>query len=117
MICENVQAHKENTMPALGREILAYINENFCDPGLYITMAATHFNISPSTLQKLVKQCTGQTFLSYVEKLRIDKACGLLSSSFDSITMIARACGFSNTTTFYRSFRRLYGFPPSRLQR
>ena len=117
MICESVKAHKENTMPALGREILAYINENFCDPGLYITMAATHFNISPSTLQKLVKQCTGQTFLSYLEKLRIDKACGLLSNSFDSITMIARACGFSNTTTFYRSFRRLYGFPPSRLQR
>jgi AraC-like DNA-binding protein len=117
LICENVQAHKENSMPALGREILAYINQNLCDPGLYIAMAANHFNISPSTLQKLVKQCTGQTFLNYVEKLRIDKACGLLSGSFDSITRIAQACGFSNTTTFYRSFRRLYGFPPSRLQR
>ena len=116
MICACLRAHKEKKMPALGRKVLAYINEHLYDPGLYITMAAEHFGISAPTLQKLVKWCTGQTFLNYVEKRRMEKAYELLTTSADSVAAIAQVCGFSNASTFSRSFKRIYGFPPSRLQ-
>jgi len=104
-------------MPPMGRDVLAFINQRFCDPNLYSTMVADHFKISSRTIQNLVKQCTGQTFLYYIEKLRLEKARELLSSSHDNMTQIAHACGFSNITTFYRSFKRVYGYPPGRLQR
>jgi AraC-like DNA-binding protein len=115
-ICESVRVHKEKDISALGRKVLAYINEHLYDPNLYITMVADHFNISAPTLQKLVKQCAGQTFQNYVEKGRLEHACELLLNSTDTITHIASACGFSNSTSFNRSFNRIYGFPPSRFK-
>jgi AraC-like DNA-binding protein len=115
-ICENVRLHKEKNISTLGREVLAYINEHLYDPRMYITMAADHFNISAPTLQKLVKQCTDQTFLNYVEKRRLSRASELLSGTGDNIAQIARTCGFSSAASFSRSFKRIYGFPPSRLQ-
>ena len=116
MICKKIRAYKEKNISSLGREVLEYINENLYNSALYITMVANHFNISAPTLQKLVKQCTSQTFLDYVEKCRMERACELLSNSNESVSSIAHSCGFSNAATFSRCFKRRYGFPPSRLQ-
>jgi AraC-like DNA-binding protein len=115
-ICESVRIHKEENISTLRRNVLAFINEHLYDPNMYITMAADHFKISAPTLQKLVKQCTGQTFLTYVEKNRLDRTCELLQGSTYTISQIAIRCGFSSGATFSRSFKRIYGFPPSRLQ-
>jgi AraC-like DNA-binding protein len=117
IICEAVRAHKEESVSAQGRELLAYINDHLYDPDLYITMAADHFGITAPTLQKLVKQCTGQTFQSYVEKCRMDKARELLSTSFDSIDKIAHACGFSSVNTFHVTFKRFYGSSPGSIRK
>jgi AraC-like DNA-binding protein len=115
-ICEYARAYKERDISTLGREVLCYINEHLYDPTLYITKVADHFRISAPTLQKQIKQSTGQTFLGYVEKRRLDRACDLLSNSRKSVTEIARACGFSHVSTFSRAFKQFYGFSPSRLQ-
>jgi AraC-like DNA-binding protein len=115
-ICEHIRAYKERDISILGREVLRYINEHLYDPTLYITKVADHFRISAPTLQKQIKQSTGQTFLGYVEKRRLDRACDLLSNSRKSVTEIARACGFSHVSTFSRAFKQFHGFPPSRLQ-
>jgi AraC-like DNA-binding protein len=115
-ICEYARAYKERDISVLGRELLRYINEHLYDPTLYITKVADHFKISAPTLQKQIKQSTGQTFLGYVEKRRLDRACDLLRNSRKSVTEIARACGFSHVSTFSRAFKQFYGFSPSRLQ-
>jgi AraC-like DNA-binding protein len=115
-ICEALRAHHEKNIPAPGREVLAYINEHLYNPALYITMAADHFGISAPTLQKLVKQCTGQTFLNYVEKRRLERACELLAGGRDNIVRIARSCGFSSANSFSRSFKRSYGLSPGKLR-
>ena len=115
-ICESVRVHREKGISAQDRKILAYINEHLYDPNMYITMVTDHFNISAPTLQKLVKECTGQTFQNYLEKCRLDRARELLLNSSDNISQIAAACGFSSRESFSRSFKNIYGFPPSRLQ-
>ena len=117
LICENIRVYREKSMPSHGHAVLTFINDHLYDPGLYIAMIASHFNITAPTLQKLVKQCTGQTFQNYVEKRRLDKACELLSKNAANLTEIAHACGFSSVITFSRSFKRIYGYPPSRAQR
>jgi AraC-like DNA-binding protein len=115
-LCEGIRAYKNKDLSDFGRELLDYINEHLYDPTLYITKAADHFSISAPTLQKQIRQSTGLTFLGYVEKSRLDRACDLLTNSRESVSEIAKTCGFSNTSTFSRAFKRVYGFSPSRLQ-
>jgi AraC-like DNA-binding protein len=79
-------------------------------------MAADHFSISPPTLQKMVKSITGQTFLVYVEKQRLRMAYEMLSGGDHTIQETAAECGFANANSFYKAFKRVYGYPPSNIR-
>lgn len=113
-ICECIHDSREKDISDFAREVLDYINEHLYDPNLYITEVSERFSISPPTLQKLVKQSSGQTFLVYVEKRRLAHAYELLVGRH-SIKETAGICGFSNASSFSRAFKRSYGFSPSRL--
>lgn len=115
-ICRSINANKEKNISTLGQKVLTYINDNLYNPNLYITMVSDYFKISAPTLQKLVKHYTGLTFQNYIEKNRLNRACELLQSSGGTVTQIALTCGFSSSTSFNRSFKRNYGFPPSQFQ-
>jgi AraC-like DNA-binding protein len=112
-ICERIRNQSQNSITRFGQEIIDYINKHLYDPELYITMISDHFNISPPTLQKLVKRISGQTFLVYVETQRLTKAYGMLQAGNRTIQEVAAQCGFSKTDSFYKAFKRTYGFPPS----
>jgi AraC-like DNA-binding protein len=115
-IADRIESHREKSINQFGRQVVAFINEHLYDPDLYITMVTDHFNISKPTLQKLVKNISDQTFLAYVEKHRLNKALEMLSTQSYSIAKIASSCGFSNTNSFYKAFKRNYGYPPSDIQ-
>jgi AraC-like DNA-binding protein len=104
--------NKEEKAIQFGRQILDYIGQNLYNPELYSTMVLDHFNISQPTLQKLVKQVSGHTYLSYVETRRLTKARELLAEGGYTIQEVSVQCGFSNTNSFYKAFKRFYGFPP-----
>ncbi|MDR1655486.1 MAG: AraC family transcriptional regulator [Treponema sp.] len=114
-IGEYIRNRKETAVTKFGSQILDYIDTHLYDPNLYITMVADHFTISPPTLQKMIKKTSGQTFFSYVEKHRLGKAHKMLSEGGYTIQEVARNCGFSNLNSFYKSFRRYYGFPPGEI--
>ena len=116
-ICKNIKAHKEKSISNLSRKILDYIDQHLYDSQLYITMVSEHFNISAPTLQKIIKGISGQTFLAYVEGYRLKKARELLTEGKYAIQKIALDCGFSNTNSFYKAFRRHFGFSPSKIQK
>ena len=108
-----IRQNKEESISQFGTQILDYINENLYNPDLYSAMIQDHFNISQPTLQKLIKQVSGHTYLSYVETHRMAKAKELLSEGVYTIQEVSVKCGFSNTNSFYKAFKRMYGFPPS----
>jgi YesN/AraC family two-component response regulator len=62
------------------REVLAYLKENFRDPGLTLQSAADRFYINPSYLSRAFKQDTGKTFVEYLTGLRVEEAARLLTS-------------------------------------
>jgi AraC-like DNA-binding protein len=114
-ICKIIRTRKEKSITQFGRQVLNYVSEHLYDPNLYINMISDHFNISAPTLQKLIKTISGQTFLVYVEKQRLSKAREMLNLGRYSIQEIASSCGFSNTNSFYKAFKRAYGFSPSKV--
>ncbi|MFQ6554273.1 helix-turn-helix domain-containing protein [Aestuariibius insulae] len=54
----------------------------------------------------------GLTPSAYINQIRIDHAAHLLRSDEASIEDIAAACGYDNTSYFYRLFRSQYGTTP-----
>ena len=54
----------------------------------------------------------GVTPTAYINQIRIEHAAHLLSSDDIQIERVAEACGFENTSYFYRLFRRQYGATP-----
>ena len=63
--------------------------------------------VSASTLSRAFKKRTGYYFADYVQQLRIKEAMTLLSESDESITKIALHVGFSGSSSFSRTFKKI----------
>jgi AraC-like DNA-binding protein len=112
-LCKAIGHFKAKEITDFGRQILDYIQEQLYNPELYITMVSDRFKVSPPTIQKLCKTFFGETFQVYVEKSRLEKAMTMLVTEKHTIVETAVLCGFANTNSFYKSWRRRYGSSPS----
>jgi AraC-like DNA-binding protein len=70
--------------------------------------------MSGSNFQKFFKQKTGISPHQYSLKMRMEKACLLLSSGNEEIDAVSAACGFSDRYAFTKAFTRYTGLPPAR---
>jgi len=73
--------------------------------------------MSPRNFARVFRQETGVTPAKAVERLRADAARALLDGGARSLQEVARHCGFGDPERMRRSFRRLFGTPPSALKR
>lgn len=70
--------------------------------------------LSPFHFHRVFQALIGSTPADFVQRLRLEKALGLLSRPRRrSLTAIALACGFSSSSDFSRCFKRRFGVPPS----
>jgi AraC-like DNA-binding protein len=95
----------------LGETIKTYINENFRNPDLNISITALHFNLTPAYLSGIFQQQTGLNLLEYISALRIEESKKLLEQGY-SITKTAELTGFRGSSTFIRIFRKVTGVTP-----
>ena len=70
--------------------------------------------MSGSNFQKFFKQQTGISPHQYALKMRLERACFLLSTTHSEIKDIASECGFSDRYAFSKAFCRYIGVPPGR---
>jgi AraC family transcriptional regulator, regulatory protein of adaptative response / methylphosphotriester-DNA alkyltransferase methyltransferase len=74
---------------------------------------ADHIGLSPFYLERLFKEETSDTPRSYLEKIRIDKAAHLLTSSNLTNLEICYEVGFQSPSNFYKVFRNHKNCSPS----
>jgi AraC-like DNA-binding protein len=113
-ICGIIRKNRAKNILKIGNDILDYLNKNIHDPLLYIPMIAEHFNISKPTLQNIVKSLMGGTVSLYIEKKRLKKAWELLTGGYSTLADVAKESGFASINSFYKTFKRVYGFPPGK---
>ena len=89
------------------------ISENLSNPELDVAFLASNMCISRSLLFNKVKTLTGMGIIDYVNKLRIDKAVVLLTTSTMNITEISEVLGFSSLRYFSKVFKSIKGEIPS----
>jgi AraC-like DNA-binding protein len=63
---------------------------------------------------KQFKQSIGMTPHAWLLRLRLERACALLSQGSRAIAMVAQEVGFYDQSHFNRAFRQAYGVAPSR---
>ena len=86
-------------------DIIRYVHEHY-QTDLLVGETARMFNMSVSVFCSFVKRYTGRTFVEFVNRLRISKACERLLDSDDDITSIGYGCGFNNLSNFNRRFKQ-----------
>jgi AraC-like DNA-binding protein len=73
--------------------------------------------LTPSYFSRLFKEKTGIPVFEYINRVRIQKARGLLKRTEMSILEIAFAVGYNNISFFNRYFRKLNGMSPREYRR
>ena len=82
-----------------------------------ITRYAASFCMSTSHFQHLYSQFFGISFQNDLIRMRISHAQKLLSTTCLSTEQIAEACGYSNSTHFFRQFKKMTGSSPAKCRR
>lgn len=94
-------------------KIILYINDHYANPDISLNYLAEKFDISPSYLSKSFKEYLSMNFVDYIIQVRVNAAQALLSESNMSINQIAEKVGYSNVTSFMRTFKKINGLTPS----
>jgi AraC-like DNA-binding protein len=102
-----------NSNSLLIQKVKGYIEEHFINQDFSLTYLSGHFGLNSSYLSRLFKEEFGETFISYVTRVRIENAKTLLLGTPRSIKEVSLRVGYLNPLTFTRIFKKYTGKPPS----
>lgn len=91
--------------------VLDHIHQHFAQP-ITITALADIAALSPSGLHRTFLRHTRQTVSQYLMRLRIGRACALLTSTNLPIGQIAFETGYDSLANFNRQFKTLKNVTP-----
>jgi AraC-like DNA-binding protein len=93
--------------------VTRYIGAHYAEK-ITVKGLARQVNLDEDYFGHLFKRETGMTVHQYMTKVRVQNAENLLQTGGYKIHEVAELCGFSDIFHFYKSFKTLRGFPPSR---
>ena len=104
-------------------EIREYLQKNYSDPSICLSMLSHQFHISESYLSHLFKEKTGENLSAYLETLRLTEAAKRLANpgsyakrQRQSINSLYMEVGYNNAVTFRRAFKKHFGITPSEMR-
>jgi AraC-like DNA-binding protein len=101
--------------PRMAR-VLAHLHDHFAEP-VSIGGMADLACLSTSAFQRMFRRHTRMTMVSYINRLRIGRACSMLIESAMPVATIAADVGFTNLSLFNRKFARTKGDTPSNFRK
>lgn len=87
----------------------------YLDAGFSLGTLSSSLKIPRHHLSQVFNQYYGQSFLKYINSLRILYACELLEDADGTLKIddLAGLCGYKSKTSFYRNFKEVAGMTPS----
>jgi AraC family transcriptional regulator of arabinose operon len=92
--------------------ILRYVRNNIHE-NFTIEQLAKMANFHPNYFIRFFKKHTGSSPISYINKMKMEKAKSLLTAREMNITEIAYSIGFNDVYHFSKTFKRYTGFSPT----
>ncbi len=108
--------NKSYSNPELIERVIDYINNNYFDNEINVSIIARRFHINHSYLGRLFLEYAGQNMNEYLMDVRMKRAHDLLMTNSDiSIAQVSKDVGFNSSTYFATCFRKYYGISPSKI--
>ena len=96
----------------LVKQSLEYI-ENNLGKDISLNMISEKLNISSYYFSKLFNEETGEGFIEYLTRTRVEKAKDMLKDPSKSIKEVGSECGYSDPNYFSRIFKKATGMTPT----
>lgn len=112
---EFVQSEEDEKSMSKIDEIVNYIAGHYTQP-LTAAEVSRRFHMSESNFSRTFRRGTGNTFIDFLIRIRISRACQLLRQSDEHIGTICYDVGFNNLANFNRRFLSLKGMTPSQFR-
>lgn len=111
LLCLEPAADKQARRDASITKIIGYINEHIREP-LTLKSICEHFFYSQSYISNKFSEHMKVSLIQYVRAKKIMAAYKLIQKG-EKPTKVAEELGFADYSTFYRTYVRVMGFPPS----
>jgi two-component system response regulator YesN len=93
-------------------QMIQYIHEHYAEP-ITLEWMADHVAMDKYYVSMLFKKKTGDSFVHYLQKLRVEKAKKLLRETNASLNEIANHVGYMEDNYLAKMFKRWVGITPS----
>lgn len=91
------------------------IRENIDNPFTIVELARK-VGVNQTKLKEGFKMVFGDTVFGYLQEIRMNKARHYLSDTSLSIQEISHLSGYQNVSNFSIAFKRIFGYPPTKLR-
>lgn len=111
--CDYLKMENSSSGKRQAMEAVEYIKENYADPDLNLNGICAHLGISTSHFSSIFKEETGETFMEFLIRIRMEKAKELLEHTSLKNYEIAERVGFADPHYFGISFKKMTGKTPT----
>jgi YesN/AraC family two-component response regulator len=113
LLIDDINANKSEKYSIYVKYIKTFVSNNY-DKKVSLTKISQDLHISRNYLSYIFKKETGESFIDYLEKFRINKAKELMRTEHLMIYEVAERVGYCDSAHFSKSFKRLTGEMPSK---
>lgn|GEM_PF-1326307 len=110
----NMAQSRQRALQKLVDEVTAFIEANYADANLNVTMIGNHFDRKATYLSKLFKDYAGEGLLDTINKVRIEKSKQLMREQHQSVREAAYCVGYNDINAFIRVFKKVEGITPGK---
>ena len=93
------------------RDVITYIDSHIAEP-ISLQLLSKELYLNKYYISKLFSQRIGCSLRTYINAIRIDRACAMLTDPDAAISDVVEGCGFESERTFYRAFMTQRGMTP-----
>ncbi len=94
------------------QSILSFCEEHYTDSTISLTEMSNNLHLNKFHISHLLNEKLNISFNSYINMLRVNKACRLLDETDKNIVTISEEVGFGSLRTLNRSFLEIIGTTP-----
>lgn len=94
--------------------LVQVVNDNLSSGQYGVETIASEMNMSVQTFRRRLMSVTGESPKAFISAIQMERAAKLLTDNPDMpISRVANLCGYDETNSFGRVFKRAYGVTPS----